>query len=535
MSVTARPPCDAGVVLNTAPCAGFAPAARRWTLVAAIMGSGMAFIDGSVVNVALPAIQRELGASAAQMQWVVEAYALLLASLLLAGGALGDRLGRKAVFMAGVAIFTTASAGCALAPSPAWLIAARAVQGLGAALLVPGSLALIGAAFPKAERGAAIGTWSALSGVAAAAGPVLGGWLVERYHWTWAFLVNVPIGVALWLLCAWGVPESRQAGPNGPIDARGAALVTLGLAGIVFALIQAPARGWQAAEVIAALSIGTLSLGAFVVAERHAVAPIVPLALFANRNFSGANLLTLMLYAALGGGLYFLPLNLIQVQGYGAAAAGAAMLPFIALMFLLARWSGRIVDRFGARLPLVVGPITAAAGFALFMRPGVGGSYAATFLPAIVTLGLGMAVTVAPLTTTVMNAVGADQAGVASGVNNAVARAAGLLAIAAFGIAMAGVFDAQLASALKAAALPPAVTEAVLQQHDQLAGIVPPPTLSAPMADAVRESVALAFVAGFRAVMALCAVLALLAALSAWWLIDLPPVPRSEATRGMRR
>ena len=520
MSVTARPPCDAGVVLHAGPCAGFAPAARRWTLAAAILGSGMAFIDGSVVNVALPAIQRELGATAAQMQWVVEAYALLLSSLLLVGGALGDRLGRKAVFMAGVAIFTSASAACALAASAPWLIAARAVQGLGAALLVPGSLTLIGAAYPQAERGAAIGTWSALGGVAAAAGPVLGGWLVERYHWTWAFLVNVPLGVALWLLCAWGVPESRNVQSAGPIDRRGAALVTLGLAGIVFAFIQAPARGWGAADVAASLVIGALGLVAFVATERHAAAPMVPLGLFANRDFSGANLLTLLLYAALGGGLYFLPLNLIQVQGYGAAAAGAAMLPFIALMFLLSRWSGRIVDRFGARLPLVVGPVIAAAGFALFMRPAVGGSYWLTFFPAIVTLGLGMALTAAPLTTTVMDAVGADLAGVASGVNNAVARAAGLLAIAALGIVMAQVFDARLVESLQAAALPPGVAEAVLQQRAQLAGIEMPSGMPAATAGALHQAIGTAFVAGFRTVMVLCAGLAVLSALSAAWLVE---------------
>ncbi len=482
----------------------------------------MAFIDGSVVNVALPAIQRELGATAAQMQWVVESYALLLSSLLLAGGALGDRLGRKAVFMTGVAVFTAASAACALAPSAPWLIAARAVQGLGAALLVPGSLALIGAAYPQAERGAAIGTWSALGGVAAAVGPVLGGWLVEHYHWTWAFLVNVPLGVALWLLCAWRVPESRNTAAGGPIDGRGAALATLGLAGVVFAFIQAPSRGWLAADVAASLVVGVVSLAAFVCVEGRAAAPMVPPGLFANRDFSGANLLTLLLYAALGGGLYFLPLNLIQVQGYGAAAAGAAMLPFIALMLLLSRWSGRIVDRFGARLPLVVGPVTAAAGFAWFMWPGVGGGYWLTFFPAIATLGLGMAVTVAPLTTTVMNAHGADLAGVASGVNNAVARAAGLLAIAAFGIVMARVFDAQLAQALRAAALPPALAEAVLRQREQLAGIATPAGLPAATAEALRQAIGTAFVAGFRAVMALCAALALLGALSAAWLIDRP-------------
>lgn len=453
------------------------------------------------------------------MQWVVEAYALLLAALLLAGGALGDRLGRRAVFMAGAALFTAASGACAMAPSVPVLIAARAMQGLGAALLVPGSLALIGAAYPQAERGAAIGIWSALGGVAAAAGPVLGGWLVEHYHWSWAFIVNLPLGIALLLLCAWAVPESRNGAPPGPVDARGAALVTLGLGGVVFAFIQAPGHGWQAADVLVSGLLGVSALAAFVAAERRTAAPMVPLVLFANRDFSGANLLTLLLYAALGGGLYFLPLNLIQVQGWGAAAAGAALLPFIALMFLLSTWSGRLVDRHGARLPLVVGPLIAAAGFALFTRPGVGATYVSGFLPAIVTLGLGMAVTVAPLTTKVMNAVGPDRAGVASGVNNAVARVAGLLAIAVFGTVMARVFDAHLAQALQVAALPSDVVQGVLQQRGLLAGIPTPPGLPEAMAELLRGAVREAFVAGFQWVMGLCAALALLGAMCAWMLV----------------
>lgn len=507
------------MVLRAGACAGFPQVARRWTLAAAILGSGMAFIDGSVVNVALPAIQYELGATAAQVQWVVEAYALLLSALLLAGGALGDRLGRRAVFMAGVALFTAASGACAVAPGITWLIVARAVQGLGAALLVPGSLALIGAAYPQPERGAAIGIWSALGGVAAAAGPVLGGWLVEHYHWSWAFLVNLPIGVALLLLCAWKVPESRDTAARGPIDVRGAALVTLGLAGVVFAFIQAPAQGWRSMNVATSGVLGVCALAAFVLAERRSVAPMVPLGLFANRDFSGANLLTLLLYAALGGGLYYLPLNLIQVQGWGAAAAGAALLPFVALMFMLSSWAGGLVDRHGARLPLVIGPLIAAAGFGLFMRPGVGASYALGFLPAVVTLGLGMAVTVAPLTTTVMNAVGPDRAGVASGVNNAVARVAGLLAIAVFGIVMARVFDVQLANALRSAALPPEVAQAVLKQRGLLAGISTPAGLPETTAQAVQGAIREAFVAGFRMVMGLCASLALLGALCALVLV----------------
>jgi len=343
---------------------------------------------------------------------------------------------------------------------------------------------------------------------------VLGGWLVEHYHWSWAFLVNLPLGVDLLLLCAWKVPESRNPATDA-IDAWGAALVTLGLAGVVFAFIQAPAQGWRAMEVATSGVVGLCALAAFVLVERRAVAPMVPLGLFAKRDFSGANLLTLLLYAALGGGLYFLPLNLIQVQGYGAAAAGAALLPFIALMFLLSRWAGGLVDRHGARLPLVVGPLIAAVGFGLFMRPGVGTGYLQGFLPAVVTLGLGMAVTVAPLTTTVMNAVGPERAGVASGVNNAVARVAGLLAIAVFGIVMARVFDLQLASALRSADVPPEVAQSVFRQRGLMAGIPIPAGLPDAAAEALRGAIREAFVAGFRTVMGLCALLALLGALCA--------------------
>jgi EmrB/QacA subfamily drug resistance transporter len=519
MSLVAKPPCDEGAVLGAGACVGFAPTARRWTLAAAILGSAMAFVDGSVVNVALPAIQRDLDATAAEMQWVVEAYALFLSSLLLVGGALGDRLGRKAVFMAGVALFTAASLACALAPTPLLLIAARGMQGVGAALLVPGSLSLISAAYPRSERGGAIGTWSALSGAAAAAGPVLGGWLVEHASWTWAFLINLPLGVVLWLLCAWGVPESRNEQAPRRLDMRGATLVTVGLAGVVYAFIQAPTDGWLTGSVLASLGTGMLALGLFVAAEARAAAPMVPLRLFANSDFTGANLLTLLLYAALGGGLYYLPLNLIQVQGYGAAAAGAAMLPFIAIMFLLSRASGRVVDRLGAKLPLVVGPLIAAAGFALLMQPGMGGSYWWTFFPGIVVLGVGMAVTVAPLTTTVMNAVGADLAGVASGINNAVARAASLLAIAIFGIVMAQVFDSRLAALLQELSLPPSLVHGIEQQRARLAGIVLPPGIDAVQQQAVHQAIGGAFVAGFRRVMAVCAGLALLSALCAAWFI----------------
>jgi EmrB/QacA subfamily drug resistance transporter len=487
---------------------------------AAILGSSMAFLDGTVVNVALPAIQHDLGASASQAQWVIESYALFLAALLLVGGALGDRFGRRRVFMAGVALFTLAAGGCALAQSTGQLIVARAVQGVGAALLVPGSLALISTGFPQAERGKAIGTWSAFSGIAAAVGPVLGGFLVDHYSWTWAFLVNVPLGIALLAVCLAKVPESRAAPqPGGGLDIAGAALATFALAGIVFAFIEAPVLGWSAALVTGAALVGVLALALFIIVEARSRSPMLPLGLLRRRNFAGANLLTLLLYAALGGGLFFFPLNLIQVQGYGAAAAGAALLPFIAIMFLLSRWAGRLVDRFGPRRPLVAGPLVAAAGFVLFALPSVGQSYWRAYLPAVSVLGLGMAVTVAPLTTTVMNSVGAELAGLASGVNNAVSRTAALLAIAVFGLVMAVAFDAALGSQLAALDLPPALQGAVEQQRHRWAAMALPSGVDEATAGAIRMAVGEAFVAGFRRVMLACAGLALLSALSAWILI----------------
>ncbi|HEY1393379.1 MAG TPA: MFS transporter, partial [Methylibium sp.] len=326
MSLLGRPPCDEGAILGGAEASPCTRAARRWTLVAAILGSSMAFIDGTVVNVALPALQRDLQATASQAQWVIESYALLLGCLLLVGGALGDRYGRRRVFMLGVGLFTAASFACALAGSIGQLIAARAIQGLGAALLVPGSLALISATFPQQERGKAIGVWSGFSGITAAAGPVLGGFLIDHYSWTWAFLVNLLPGIALLILCAAKVPESRGPETAGRLDVAGAALATLGLAGVAFAFIEAPARGWAAPAVMGAAFAGVAALAAFVMVESRAHEPMLPLGLFRIRSFAGANLLTLLLYAALGGGLYFFPLNLIQVQGYGATAAGAAML-----------------------------------------------------------------------------------------------------------------------------------------------------------------------------------------------------------------
>lgn len=519
MSYIGKPPCDEGAMLHGAAAAPCAKAAGRWTLIAAVLGSGMAFIDGTVVNVALPSIQQALSTDSSGSQWVIESYALFLASLLLVGGALGDRFGRRRIFMLGVALFSAASMACALSVTAGQLIVARAVQGIGAALLVPGSLALISAAFPQSERGRAIGTWSAFSGITAAIGPVIGGFLVEHYSWRWAFLVNLPLGVALLALCAIKVPESIGTPTRKSVDIAGAVLATAGLAGLVFALIESPSLGWTDVRVAGSAAVGVVALACFLQVEARAGTPMLPLELFRERNFAGANLLTLLLYAALGAGLFFFPLNLIQVQGYGATFAGAGLLPLIAIMFLLSRWAGKLVDTFGSRLPLIAGPAIAALGFSWFALPSIGASYWTSYFPAVCVLGIGMSVTVAPLTTTVMNSVGPDLAGTASGINNAVSRAAGLMAIAAFGILMAWAFDRRLAHELDRLQAAPEVSSLLMAQHQKLAGMAVPAGLSKDLSSDLERIIRESFVAGYRWVMLGCAALALLGSLSAWLLI----------------
>jgi EmrB/QacA subfamily drug resistance transporter len=526
-----RPPCDEGIVLAARPCPppqgavgapspSPDPSRGSWVLAATILGSSMAFIDGTAVNVALPALQRSLGATVGDVQWVVEGYALLLAALILVGGALGDRYGRRALFTAGVALFALSSAACGLAPGIGWLIAARVAQGASAALLVPGSLAILSAAFPPESRGRAIGTWSAFTGVTAAVGPLVGGWLVDHASWRWVFFLNLPFAAVVLGLSAWKVPESRDPGAASRLDWAGAALATLGLGGLTYGLIELPERGALGASALLALAAGTAALAGFVLVEARSAAPMMPLGLFRSRTFAGANLLTFCLYGALGGALFFLPFDLIQVQGYSAAAAGGALLPFVLLMFMLSRWAGGLVDRYGSRLPLVVGPAVAAAGLALFTLPGVGAGYWSSFFPAVTVLGLGMAVSVAPLTTTVMGAVDTRHAGLASGINNAVARVASLLAVAAFGLAVLGAFEHGLERRLARLDLPPSARQAIAAQSHRLAAIELPRDLDDAARARVQHAVAESFVDGFRLAMSIGAVLALLAAAAAARMIE---------------
>ncbi len=498
-----------------------------WTLIAAILGSSMAFMDGTITTVALPAIGRDLSATVAQLQWVVESYSLLLSSLVLVGGSLGDRFGRRRIFGIGIATFAAASAGCGLAQTVAQLIALRALQGIGAALLVPGSLALISAAYPERDRGRAIGTWSGFSGITAALGPILGGWLIEHQSWRWAFFINVPIAVVV-LAVLWSrVAESHDEHATGRIDWAGAILASAGLGAMVYGLIEIPARGWSSPVAFGAGVSGVLALAAFVWLEATIASPMLQLDVFRSRTFSGTNLLTLLLYAALGGALFFLPLNLIQVQGYSATAAGAALVPLIVIMFALSRWAGGLVARYGSRGPLILGPVIAAAGFALLGLPAVGGQYWTTFLPGIVVLGFGMVITVAPLTTTVMSSVGQEQAGVASGINNAVARTAGLMAVAVLGIVVGTVFSDRLQTRLAARPMPAAARQSLLDQRTRWAAAEVPADLGDNMRTAIRRDIDESFVAGFRVAMFVSALLALLAAASAVVFIGSTPAPRT--------
>ncbi|HVD95933.1 MAG TPA: MFS transporter [Candidatus Limnocylindria bacterium] len=506
-----REPCDESIIRSRPAAAPCSKRAARWVLVATILASSMAFIDGTVVNVALPALQANLNATIVDVQWVIEAYSLLLAALLLVGGSLGDHYGRRRIFLIGVALFALASVWCGVTPSIGQLIAARAAQGLGAALLVPGSLAIISSSFPENERGRAIGTWSGFSAITTAIGPIIGGWLIEHVSWRAVFFINIPIALLVIFISLRWVPESSDKESAG-LDWWGAIVGTLGLGALVYGLIESSRLGFGDRSVIAALVVAIALLAFFFILEARIPHPMLPLSLFRSRMFAGANLLTFLLYGALGGTLFFLPLNLIQVQHYSATAAGAAFLPFILIMFLLSRWAGGLVERYGPRLPLVVGPLIAACGFALFMLPSVGGSYWANFFPATAVLGLGMAISVAPLTTTVMNSVAQNRVGIASGVNNAVARSAGLIAIAALGIVMLQVFNHALDRRLAEWKVPGSVSRSLQVERTKLADMALPDNQDPATRQLIRRAINESFVSGFRVVMIIGTALALASA-----------------------
>jgi EmrB/QacA subfamily drug resistance transporter len=514
-----REPCDENII-RAAPAGSTCSKARgRWILAATILASSMAFIDSTVVNVALPALQSTLNANALDVQWVIEAYSLLLSAFLLVGGSLGDHYGRRRIFLIGVTIFAVASAACGFAANIGQLIAARGFQGLGAALLTPGSLAIISNSFSEQDRGRAIGTWSGFSAVTTGIGPLLGGWLIEHISWRAVFFINIPIALMVIFISIFHIRENSDR-DHDRVDWVGSILAALGLGALIYGLIESSRLGFGNRTVMIALVAGCVLLVVFPFVEARLPHPMLPLGLFRSRIFAGTNLHTFLLYAALSGTLFFLPLNLIQVQHYSATAAGAALLPFILIMSVLSRWSGGLIARYGPELPLVVGPLIAASGYALFILPAVGGNYWTGFLPAIGAVGLGMTLSVAPLTTAVMNSVPQNRAGIASGVNNAVARTAGLLAIALLGIVMLQVFKGELDRQLRGASLPPAIAESLRVQSTKLAAIAVPQNQDAATQQSIHRAIEDSFVAGFRAVMLIGVVLAAASAVTALLFIN---------------
>ena len=441
-------PCEEATIQSTSTARTGAGTAKQWVLLVTILASSMAYIDEFVVNVALPAIETDLAVSVVVIQWLVNAYTLCLSAFLLTGGSAGDLFGRRRIFLIGIVIFAAASLWCGLSSTIAQLILARAIQGMGAALLIPCSLAIIGATFEESERGKAIGTWAGFSALATAIGPVLGGWIVDHFTWRWIFLINPLLALpTVWIALYW-LPESRDNEGKGGLDWRGSLLAFASLGSLAFSLISAPVLGWGNVFVLLALLGGLLLLPVFIWEEARSRSPMLPLGLFRSRTFTAVNLLTLFLYAALAGSFFFLPFALIQVQGFSATLAGAAFLPFTLIMAALSRWSGGLLDRFGAKWLLIIGPTIAALGMGLLALPVGDGSYLAFLLP-IAIFALGMVVSVAPLTTTVINAVPAHQTGVAAGINNAASSVANLLAIAILGALALGVYNRALVKNLE--------------------------------------------------------------------------------------
>ncbi|MBV9402896.1 MAG: MFS transporter [Candidatus Eremiobacteraeota bacterium] len=504
MAVFIKHPCDN--IARSAEPSRRTVQAGTWVLIATVLGSAMPLIDGTAVNVVLPILQRDLHADAATVQWIVEGYSLFLSALILIGGGLGDVFGRRRMFVVGIVLFAIASGGCAFARTAAELLVARCAQGIGAALLVPESLALISAQFVPKDRGKAIGTWSAFSAISTAIGPVFGGYIAQHFSWRWVFFINIPIAAFIIYIAVRHISESHDETVAKRVDYVGAALASLGLGGLVYGLISA-----QGGFSLGALSVGVsalILLVVFVVYEGRSANPMMPLRFFASSAFAGANAYTLLLYAGLGGGMFFIPFDLINVQHYSPTAAGAAMLPMIVILFLFSRYSGAAQAKVGPRILLVAGALVAMLAYGLFALTGQGKSYWVSFFPAAVVLGIAAAIFVAPLTATVMNAIETAHAGIASGINNAVARTAGLIAIAALGLVLSVAFYGTYDREMRAAPLS-AHSQAVLQRdRDRIVvGYVPAAIQGAERAQ-VASIVADAFTRAFEVIMFVCAALA---------------------------
>jgi EmrB/QacA subfamily drug resistance transporter len=493
--------------------------AQPWILAATIVASSMVFIDGTVVSVALPAIQASLAAPISQAQWIVNAYVLTLGTLILIGGAAGDRFGRRRVCIAGIVLFTAASVWCGLAGSSSMLVAARAVQGVGGALLVPSSLAIISASFAPQQRARAIGTWAGASALTTALGPMVGGWLVDTLSWRAIFFINVPLALVALLLTVRWVAESRDQSARG-VDWAGSALAIAGLGLLAYGLTAASNVGWANSAVLASLCGSAVLLSALLWWEARAAAPMLPLVLFRSLTFSGANVVTLLLYFALSGELFFLPFYLIDIQGYSAAEAGAAFLPFSLILAALSRWAGGLNERYGARMLLTVGSLVSATGLTLFALPLRAVGYWSAVFPAMAVWGFGMTLCVAPLTAAVMRSAGDRYAGAASGINNATARIAGMLAVALLGVVAVGTFRTTLDARLERLQVSISIRQALQPEIRKLAEAQVPKQADSAARPALRQALNDSFVDSFRAVSRIAVATALLSALCAWLTID---------------
>ncbi len=518
-----RPWCPQGTSAGERDCDAPCPEAhRRFVLAATILGSAMAFIDGTVVHIALPAIQSSVNATFGELQWVVNVYTLLLGALILVGGALGDRVGRRRIFMIGISLFAVASVLCGLAPNATSLIAARALQGVGGALLVPQSLAIIAASFPQDQRGRAIGLWAGFAALTTALGPVLGGAFIDLLSWRAVFWINLPIAaLTLWLAARY-VPESRDSATAASLDLSGTALVVIGLGALTYGLTAWPERGVADLMVSGSLGLGVIALVAFVIVEGRVRAPMMPLSLFRSARFSAANLITLFLYFALSGMLFLVPFNLIQLQGYTALETGMALLPFGLVMGLFSSLAGRLIDKVGPRVPLVTGPLIVAASCAWLAWTGLSGGYWNGVFGPIFLLAVGLTISVAPLTTAVMNAVPEHDAGVASGINNAASRLAGLVAVAVVGALAATLFTQGLRTGLSDLAVDDTTATALLEGARNLAGLPIPVGLSADTAEALKRLIDTSFLNGFEASMVVSAACACAASLIAFLFLGRP-------------
>ena len=492
----------------------------RWVLVATILGSSMAFIDSTAMNVVIPVLQSELNATIPQVQWIMEAYALFMSSLMLLGGSLGDKFGRKRIFALGILLFTGASIWCGLSANTSQLIIARAFQGAGGALLVPGSLAIVNISFSDQHRGRAIGIWSGFTAITTTLGPILGGWLAENHSWRYVFFINVPLALIVLGILYSRIPESRKGNGEDKLDLWGSLLATLGLGCIVFGLIDSANVGFGHPKVIIPLVAAGILLLSFLFYESRTSSPMMPLDLFKSKTFGGGNLVTLLFWGAWSGAIFFIPFNLIQLQGYSAAGAGLAFVPLVIVLFLISPWAGGLVAKYGARLPVISGTILAAIGFFLFTLPGIGGSYWTTFFPAITILGIGMAILIPTLTTAVMESVELKDSGVASGINNTAGRIAGVLAIAIMGVFALSTFNRSLDYQLDSVELQQEVRQSIDDQRIKILLIDIPENIEAETKTYIKNAIDLSFLASFRLMMFISCGLVLFCTFVVWFSIE---------------